>query len=119
MADQTITPVKCTDATFTSIAAGNYASLSSSNDGVLVAPPKDGKYLLHFKVTGSGGGTVTIKAGDGFRSSIGDLTSTTISQNGEALLTIESSRFKNLTGSDKGKIRIQVSNNTSVACIQL
>lgn len=118
MADQTITPVVASLDANVAIAAGNYASLTGANDGVLT-PPCDGKYALHYKVTAAGGATIVVKAGTGILSSQGDLTTGPHAQNIEGILVLESSRFKALSGSDKGKIRIDVTDTVSMACIQL
>ena len=118
MADQTITPVAPATNAFEEIAAADYAALTAANEGVFT-PPKDGRYALHFKVTAAGGATITVEHGDGITSGQGDIVSAALAQNDERLLVLESARVKKLTGDDKGKIRVTVTDAVSVACIQL
>lgn len=118
MADQTITPVVAAQGALTALTAGNYASLTDANDGVLdLTDLKDGKYLLHIKATAET--TIAITAGDGSHSIYGDLGETDITINHERLVTLDSARFKNLGGADKGKVRITADAATAVACFQI
>ena len=119
MADQVITPVKVTgEDAFKALSAANYASLTAANDGVLT-PPKDGSFILHFIVTDAAGATITVKAGTGVLHSQGDLSSGALAKNDECILVLQSSRFKVLSGTDRGDIRIDVNGAVSCACLQL
>lgn len=119
MADQVITPVKVTgEDVFKALTSANYAALTAANDGVLT-PPKDGSFILHFIVTDSNGATITVKAGSGILHSQGDLSSGALAKNNERILVLQSSRFKVLSGTDRGDIRIKVSGAVSCACLQL
>jgi hypothetical protein len=118
MADQTITPVVGVKNDDVEIAAANYAALTAANDGIMTVP-KDGKYVLHFKVTDAGGATILVKAGGGILSSQGDMSTGALVQNKEGIIVLESARFKALSGDDKGKIRIDVDGTVSMACIQV
>lgn len=118
MADQTITPVSASNNAVNAVVAGDYEALTAANDGVL-APPKDGKYLLFYKVTAAGGAAITVTHGDGWKSNQGDLVSGALAQNDEGIIVIDSARFKWLSGADKGKIRITVTDTVSMAAFAI
>jgi hypothetical protein len=117
MADQTITPQNCVANGQLEVAAADYEDLTAANDGVVV-PPEDGKYLLHV-IDAAGGAIVTVSHGDGFMSSQGDFVGAaqTIALNN--FYVIDSARFKNLSGTSVGKIRIKASAAVKVACIAI
>lgn len=120
MADQTIVPQILKINEFKETAANTWADLTAANDGVLTVP-KDGKFLLQF-VDAAGGAVITITHGDGFTSSQGDLVSAAMTIIGTYVITniiIDSARFKWLSGTDKGKIRIETSANIKARCTQL
>ena len=128
MADQAITPVVMTQNTLTAaIQAG--ASLTTSNDGV-VTLPKDGKALLLFQITNKGtSGKLNIKGGskgslDAYKASQGDLSLdlSSYTNNDWVSLVIESARHKSLSGTDKGKVRINLggtSTTVTAVCLAL
>lgn len=116
MADQTITPVDVALDAFTTLDTGDYAALTAANAGVLDMP-EDGKFVLHAKAGAAT--TITVTAGGGVLGSLGNLVSAALSQNDEKLMVLSSARFKQLTGADKSKVRITVTDATSVACIKL
>lgn len=123
MADQTISPAQIPLNSIT--AFGGWTTITSSNDGLL-APPKDGRYLLIFQDT-TGGAGVTIRHGDGTAGLQGDIPITGMVQNQLYFANPESARVKRVWGSgtrcmfgpDKGKIRISASANVNVACVRL
>ncbi|WP_347245274.1 hypothetical protein [Thermogutta sp.] len=117
MADQTITPVQVALNAGTTIASASWASLTSSNDGVLVPPP-DARFLILARDS-AGGATLTIKAGDGLAGSQGDIVISNMTQNLIYCVVAESARVKNTSGADTGKIRIKASAAVSVACVEL
>lgn len=117
MADQIITPSECTLNGFNELAAGDYEDLTAANAGICTLPA-DGSYLFHI-IDAAGGALVTFTHGDGIESSQGDLVSAALTQNLHNFVVIESSRFKWLSGSDKGKVRITTSANVKVACIKM
>lgn len=136
MADQTITPQVLSLNTFKEIAANQWADLTAANAGVLT-PPKDGTYLLEF-VDAAGGAVVTIGTGvvsgkvagafDGFQAPRGALASNAaVAAGGTAAvmtialtsaIVIDSARFKRMSGTDTGKIRITTTANIKARCIQ-
>lgn len=71
----------------------------------------DNKLCMIFK----GAGTVTVNKGDAIQGVV-DLTGTVTT---EGALWVDSGMFKNVTGTNKGKVTATVSANTSVALIQL
>ena len=117
MADQTAVAQQCSLNTFKEVLAAAYQTVTASNEGIFTVP-KDGKYLLHI-IDATGGAVVTIKHGDGIKGNQGDLVSSALTQNLNNFVVLESSRFKNLSGTDIGKIRITTTANISVGLIAL
>jgi hypothetical protein len=140
MADQTITPVQLVIDTFKESAGTVWATLTAANAGVVVAP-KDGKYLLEF-IDDTGGAVVTItgstnadKSKEGLMGENGSLASnaTAVLGGTGAVMTnndstsvpiitsiaIDSSRFKQMSGSDLGKLRITTTAAIYARCVVL
>lgn len=91
---------------------------------------QDELYCLLVENSDTNTAGVIIKAGDGIRSSIGDLL-VTVAQNERKIINLDSSRFKMLSGDNAGKFVIQIKNeagtgafggtitNVKLAAIQL
>lgn len=113
MADKNIVPVKT--------AAPNepveytYTSLASSDKVIIPCDFKDEFTQIHF-LGGSGAATVTIKAGNGY-SGVNDEVFEVGAGKYKAM-TIDSSRFMNISGGDKGNVIISVSAACSIAVVE-
>lgn len=70
---------------------------------------QDERYCLLVENSDTSTAGVIIKAGDGIRSSIGDLL-VTVAQNERKVINLESSRFKMLSGENAGKFVIEIKN---------
>lgn len=68
---------------------------------------QDERYCLLVENSDTSTAGVIIKAGDGIRSSIGDLL-VTVAQNERKIINLESSRFKMLSGKNVGKFVIEI-----------
>ncbi len=73
------------------------------------AAGQDERYCLLVENSDTSTAGVIIKAGDGIRSSIGDLL-VTVAQNERKVINLESSRFKMLSGKNAGKFVIEIKN---------
>ena len=73
------------------------------------AARQDERYCLLVENSDTSTAGVIIKAGDGIRSSIGDLL-VTVAQNERKVINLESSRFKMLSGENAGKFVIEIKN---------
>ena len=90
---------------------------TSSND-VVITPTSDKMCILLFDAGGAGG-TVLIKAGASSpHYNIGDITVTLGASEYQAIF-VESARVKALSGTDKSKIRLEPSANTTVWAFSL
>ena len=68
---------------------------------------QDERYCLLVENSDTSTAGVIIKAGDGIRSSIGDLL-VTVAQNERKIINLDSSRFKMLSGENAGKFVVQI-----------
>lgn len=104
MAVTTVTPVKLGLNTFEE--ALTFTQASSATDGYVVPfTDTDTKTLFLFQNTATTSQTVTIKKGNGIQG-VADLTSGEIAASGVAAITVDSGRFKHVSGDLKGKIQI-------------
>ena len=71
------------------------------------AAGQDERYCLLVENSDTSTAGVVIKAGDGIRSSIGDLL-VTVAQNERKVINLDSSRFKRLSGNNAGKFVIEI-----------
>lgn len=111
MADQTITPIAVAYNTVSAKMTG--ADVTASNDGVFTFNKKDEEVLFMITVTadGSSSGVLSVKDGVDGSNNIGDLTIDVydLFADGEVFfLRLETSRFKALSGTDKGKVRFDI-----------
>ena len=113
MADKNITPVR----TVAPNEAVEYAytSLAASDKVIIPCQWKDEHTQLHF-LGGSAAATVTIKAGNGY-AGVNDLTFE-VGASKYMALTIDSSRFKNMSGTDVGNVIVSVSAACSMAVVE-
>jgi hypothetical protein len=115
MADQAITPVAL--GLNAASAAITPASLTAANDGVIT--PTSENMAIILTDTGGAGGTVLVKAGaDSLKKLQGDI-SVTLGASETKAIYVESARCKALSGTDKGKIRLDASANTSAYAVLL
>ena len=97
--------------------AGLVAGTIHSTDGALLTPTKqDEKILLQINVVTAA--NVTVKAGDSHQATVDYVLAGTGSRT--YYLAIESGKYKNITGTNKGKIVITSSqSDTTILAIQL
>jgi len=113
MADKKITPVKTTSPN--APIEYTYTSLAASDKVIIPCEFKDEHTQIHF-LGGSAEATVTIKAGNGY-AAVND-EAFTLGAGKYMALTIDSSRFKNMYGSDVGNLIISVSATCSMAVVE-
>lgn len=117
MADQAVTPITLTPNVATAAVGGLDADLTAANDGVVTVDK--GSLLIYLFDAGGAGGTVLIKAGDdAIKESQGDIT-VTLGASEAKLIRVETARVKALSGTDKGKIRIDASANTTCWAVEV
>ena len=80
------------------------AAVDASDGAEFVMDERDDKYLLLIQNAATAAKDVTIKAGNGIQG-VNDLTHS-IAASSFTFVQIESGRFKNVTGADKGKVII-------------
>lgn len=97
--------------------AGLVAGTIHSTDGALLTPTKqDEKLLLQINVVT--GANVTVKAGDSHQATVDYVFAGTGSRT--YYLALETGKYKNITGTNKGKIVITSSqSDTTILAIQL
>lgn len=76
----------------------------------------DDRLILVVENSGTTDGSITIKAGDGIQG-VNDLTLTV--KAGTNLVKLDSGRFKNVTGTNKGKILVSGATTIKVAVVEL
>ncbi len=104
MARSTVNVMKVRDVN-TPAAVGTYSAMltaPNSTDGAEVTLGKDHKTILLLVNDGSSQATATIKAGNGIGGA-NDLT-VTLAAGKYTILVLDSSRFKNVSGNDRGKV---------------
>ncbi|MCE5322137.1 hypothetical protein LLG46_02350 [bacterium] len=116
MADQAISPVEL--GINTASDAVTATLLAAANDGVIT--PVSDKMIIELTDTSEAGATVLIKAGgdDSPLGGQGDITVTLGASETKAIY-VESARVKALSGTDKGKIRLDASAAVSAKVFQL
>lgn len=92
------------------------ALAGASTDTALEWNGSDDRLILVVENSGSTDGSITIKAGDGIQG-VNDLTLTV--KAGLNLVKLESGRFKNVTGTNKGKILVRGANTIKVKVVEL
>lgn len=124
MARTVITPIKCKMNEFEKeIAATDFAALDATDGAEFVMDDKSEKFVL-VAVNAAAtevNATVIVKAGNHLQSAFGDV-SVTLAQNAIAHLVLESARFKNVSGDDKGKVilsSLNAAGNAGSADIQV
>lgn len=79
-------------------------AVDASEGAEFVMRERDDKYLILIENSNEAAKTVTIKAGNGLQG-VADLTHS-VEASSCALVALESGRFKNVSGADKGKVVI-------------
>jgi len=102
--------VKATDFTLTSVS-------DTTNGAIIPADQLDERTIFLVTTAASGGASLTVKAGNGYAGTA-DLTIPTIAQNKYTFFTLDSARYKNVSGTNKGKIVIVPSATVSMAVLQ-
>lgn len=109
MAATPITPVSLEMNEFVKESATTLFTAVDANEGATFEmPDRDEKYVIGVQNAASSPANVVavLKAGDGLHSVMGD-EKVTLAQNAIAWITIDSARFKNITGDNKGKVVIR------------
>ena len=110
MAITTIKPIKLTSYnTFVEEAADTgFVALDATYGAEFTMAQRDEKYVIGVKNAISAAGNVTaiIEAGDGLQSISGDITQV-LAKDDIAWIVIDSGRFKNVAGTNKGKVIIK------------
>lgn len=109
MAVTVITPIKLVlNEIVKETAATDFVALHATDGAEFVMPARDEKYVIGLKnaAVSSVNVTAIIKAGDGLQSAFGDI-QITLAQNNIAWVAIDSGRFKNHLGNNKGKVIIK------------
>jgi hypothetical protein len=109
MAATPITPVSLKMNEFVKESATTLFAAVDANEGATFEmPDRDEKYVIGVQNAASSSVNVfaVLKAGDGLHSVMGD-EKVTLAQNAIAWITIDSARFKNITGNNKGKVVIR------------
>lgn len=92
------------------------ALAGATTDKALAWNGNDDRLILVVENSGSTDGSITIKAGDGIQG-VNDLTLT--AKAGINLVKLDSGRFKNVTGTNKGKIVVRGAASIKVAVVEL
>lgn len=113
MADKNIIPVK-------TVAPNEpveytYTSLAASDKVIVPCDFKDEFTQIHF-LGGSSAATVTIKAGNGYAGVNDEVFE--VGSGKYMAMTIDSSRFMNISGDDKGSVILSVSAACSIAVVE-
>lgn len=105
MAAKVITPVKLVRNTFSDAIAAN-AAVDADDGAIFTMSDSDHRYLIIVEnASADTAKTVTIKAGDSYAATT-DLEKE-IAAASTVFINIDSARFKNLTGTNKGKVLIE------------
>lgn len=122
MAATEITPIKLTS--FNTItketSATDFAAIEATDGAYFVMAKGGDKYVIGIKnaVSTEANKTITIKAGNGLQGT-NDI-SLTLSQNEIAWVALDSGKFKNVYGENKGKVILTgTDNNLQVKVIEL
>lgn len=97
-----VRPNAFSDATFTAGTTDGFLFDFTANDSDIV---------LVFQNTAASAGTVTVKAGNGIQG-VADLDTYSIAANGFSVVTLDSGRFKNVSGTNNGKVLVVPSATT-------
>jgi hypothetical protein len=117
MAVTVITPIKLKLNEFVKeTVATDYVAVDANDGAEFVMDARDEKYVIGVvnKISTSGNVTAIIKAGDGLQSAFGD-TKIVIAKDEIAWVVIDSGRFKNITGDNKGKVIIKSLDNAGTS----
>ena len=107
MAVTAVTPQKLAFNTFNLDALGMTAATAAADGFTVDYSDQDSKILLVFLNTNASttARTATIKAGDSIQG-VADLASGNVEPGDYAAVVVDSGRFKNVSGNNKGKIRV-------------
>ena len=109
MAITVITPIKCKLNEFVKeTTADDFVALDATEGAEFTMAQRDEKYVIVVKNAAATAVNVSaiIKAGDHLQSAFGD-TKVTLAQNAIAHAVIDSGRFKNVSGDNKGKVIVK------------
>jgi hypothetical protein len=109
MAITKVTPVQCKLNEFVAeTTADDFVALDATLGAEFEMPEKDEKYVIVVKNAASTAVNVSaiLKKGNHTQSAFGDVTKV-LAQNAIAYAVIDSGRFKNVSGDDKGKVIIK------------
>lgn len=118
MSITTIKPIKLTSYnTFVEEAADTgFVALDETEGAEFTMTQRDEKYVIGVKnaISTTGNVTAIIEAGDGLQSISGDIKQV-LAKNEIAWIVIDSGRFKNVAGTNKGKVIIKSLNAAKTA----
>lgn len=89
------------------IAAVSFQTLTASTDTALEWPESDEKMLLVLQNTAASAATLTVKAGNGIQGKVSN--ALTVPASSVCVVKLDSGRFKNVSGDNKGKIVVNAS----------
>lgn len=115
MADQAITPTTLTPNTASAAVAAT--ALTAANDGLITAK-SDNMIIFLYDAGGAGGNAVIKSTSAGILANQGDIT-VELGAGEYKAIQIDSARVKALSGTDKGKIRIDCDVNVSAWAFEL
>lgn len=94
------------------------AAVDATDGALITCGAADQKMLIIMEnVDGTNAENVTIKAGNGVQG-VADLV-VSVAKSSTKVITIESGKYKNLTGTLKGKIKITGTADVQIACVVL
>lgn len=114
MAATNIVNVKTTEPNVASDAF-TLASIDTTDGALVDVNYKDEQAIFLFTTAASGGATITVKAGNGY-AGVNDLT-IAVTQNKFNIVTLDTARFANVSGTNKGKIKITTSAAATMAVL--
>lgn len=112
MAVTVLTPVKIPDVNTISAAVAQTAATSATDGFEFALTGKDYKTVIVALAGSSADATLTIKKGDSIQG-VADVT-LTVEKSTMAAFTLDSGSFKNVSGANKGKVKI-IPSDTAVA----
>lgn len=118
MARATITPHEMGRVNEAMAAVANaalFTKVDAADGAAFEMSGRDDKTLLLIQNSASSDGTVTVKAGNGIQG-VNDLI-VTVPQSSTTALVLDSGRYKNVSGADKGKVVVLGSAETIKLCV--
>lgn len=99
------------------ICAVAFQTLTASTDTALPWPESDEKMILVIQNTATSAATLTVKAGNGIQGKVNN--ALTVPASSTCVVKLDSGRFKNVSGDNKGKIVVNASAALKVGTVAL